>query len=126
MTDPKARDNFAKYGNPDGYGNFQVGIALPQTISEKEYQILVLVAFFILITIVMPGYFYLYFNKEEKDVGGVDLKNRKVFAQLIDENMMGKVIPGILCQSHEFQEKVRVRTRDELEKMKELKTIPEF
>lgn len=32
MTDPKARDNFIKYGNPDGYGNFQIGIALPQNI----------------------------------------------------------------------------------------------
>ena len=29
MTDEKARENFEKYGNPDGPGNFQVGIALP-------------------------------------------------------------------------------------------------
>jgi len=29
MTDPKARENFLKYGNPDGKGSFAVGIALP-------------------------------------------------------------------------------------------------
>jgi len=29
MTDPKARDNFLKFGNPDGKGAFAVGIALP-------------------------------------------------------------------------------------------------
>jgi len=34
MSDPKARENFLKYGNPDGptSGNFHVSIALPQTI----------------------------------------------------------------------------------------------
>lgn len=29
MTDETARDNFLKYGNPDGKGSFAVGIALP-------------------------------------------------------------------------------------------------
>lgn len=30
MTDDKARDNFLKYGNPDGKGSMAVGIALPR------------------------------------------------------------------------------------------------
>ena len=30
LTDEKARENFLKYGNPDGKGSFAVGIALPQ------------------------------------------------------------------------------------------------
>jgi translocation protein SEC63 len=30
MTDEKARENFLKYGNPDGKGSFAVGIALPR------------------------------------------------------------------------------------------------
>jgi len=29
MTDPKAKENFLKFGNPDGKGSFAVGIALP-------------------------------------------------------------------------------------------------
>lgn len=32
MTDEKARDNFLKYGNPDGKGSFAVGIALPNIL----------------------------------------------------------------------------------------------
>jgi len=32
MTDPLARENFEKYGNPEGPGNFQVGIALPANL----------------------------------------------------------------------------------------------
>jgi translocation protein SEC63 len=30
LTDEKARENFLKYGNPDGKGSFAVGIALPK------------------------------------------------------------------------------------------------
>jgi len=59
MTDPVARDNFAKYGNPDGYGHFHVSIALPSTIMEKEYQVAVLVVLFLIIIVVIPGYFYM-------------------------------------------------------------------
>jgi len=32
MTDEKARDNFIKFGHPDGWGHFNVGIALPKTL----------------------------------------------------------------------------------------------
>jgi translocation protein SEC63 len=34
MTDEKARDNFLKYGNPDGKGSFAVGIALPNFLQK--------------------------------------------------------------------------------------------
>ena len=37
MTDEKARDNFLKYGNPDGKGSFAVGIALPRNLQKKDY-----------------------------------------------------------------------------------------
>lgn len=37
MTDEKARDNFLKYGNPDGKGSMAVGIALPNFLRQKEY-----------------------------------------------------------------------------------------
>jgi hypothetical protein len=59
MTDEKARENFLKYGNPDGKGSFAVGIALPNFLQKEEYQIQVLVAFFILIIIIVP---YLFLN----------------------------------------------------------------
>jgi len=39
MTDPKARDNFEKFGNPDGKGSMNVGIALPNFLKKTEYQV---------------------------------------------------------------------------------------
>jgi len=60
LTDDTARANWEKYGNPDGPGSFQVAIALPRFLLQKEYQVLVLCAFFLVLLVIIPGVFYLY------------------------------------------------------------------
>ena len=97
LTDPVARENFEMYGSPDGYGHFHVSVALPRWITSKEYQLYVLLLFFIVVVVLIPGYFYIQVTQDEKDVGGVNPENRKLFNELIDENMLGKKVPGILC-----------------------------
>jgi len=37
MTDETARENFLKFGNPDGKGSFAVGIALPNFLQKKDF-----------------------------------------------------------------------------------------
>lgn len=113
MTDEKARDNFLKYGNPDGKGSFAVGIALPNFLQKKDYQLQVLVIFFLVVVFAIPGYFLSKISANEKDVGGVDVDNRKIFTELINENMTGKQIPGILAHSQELSA-MRVRSEAEL------------
>ena len=120
-----ARDNFVKYGNPDGYGHFHVSIALPAVIMEQEYQVIVLIVFFCLIVGAIPGYFYLSLTQEEKDVGGVDVRNRRVFLEMVDESITGKKILGIICQGIEL-ESVKVRSKQELSKLLQLKEKPEI
>ena len=107
MTDEKARENFLKYGNPDGKGSFAVGIALPNFLQKEEYQIQVLVVFFILIIIIVPSLFLNQITANEKDVGGVDVDNRKIFTELINENMLMKHIPGILAHLRELKSLTR-------------------
>lgn len=58
-----------------------------------------LVVFFVVVIFIIPGYFLNQITSNEKDVGGVDTDNRKIFTELINENMIGKQIPGILAQS---------------------------
>jgi preprotein translocase subunit Sec63 len=123
MTDPVARENFLKFGSPDGYGNFHVSIALPHFLEQKEHQLLVLLAFFILIVGVIPYYFYTQLSQEEKDVGGVNMENRKIFTELIDQNMMGQKIPGILGQGVEFKKMDETKEEQIIKKMCELPEI---
>jgi translocation protein SEC63 len=120
MTDEKARENFLKYGNPDGKGSMAVGIALPKFLQDVDYQIQVLCAFFILIIFVVPGFFLSQIKSNEKDVGGVDIDNRKVFTDMINENMLMKHIPGIMAYSCEFSQ-MKVRSKEELDILKKIK-----
>lgn len=124
LTDEKARDNFIKYGNPDGKGSFAVGIALPNWLHDKQYQLQVLLAFFIIVVIIIPYYFVKTINKSQKDIGGIDLETRKKMTMLVDENLEAKRIPGILQFSEEFQRMV-VISEDELNVCKRLKSLEE-
>ena len=53
-------------------------------------------------------------------MGGVDVDNRKIFTELINENMIDKHIPGILAHSHEFAG-MKVKSKDELALLKKIK-----
>jgi len=86
----------------------------------------VLVAFFMVIVLIIPYYFYSYFNKVDTDVGGVHIRNRKIFAKLIGADMTAKSVPGMLCQTYEFRDAIKVRSKDELAKLKALKANADF
>lgn len=74
------KSNWEKYGSPDGRQNFHTGIALPRLLLEKQNQVNVLLAFFIFLLVVIPVYFYFNLDNSSKDVGGVQVENRKVYA----------------------------------------------
>jgi translocation protein SEC63 len=76
LTDETAKENYKKYGNPDGPGSFQVAIALPRFLLNKEYQISVLAAFFVVLLILIPGWFYYNLDSQNKDVGDISIENR--------------------------------------------------
>lgn len=62
LTDETAYENFKKYGNPDGPGSYNVGIALPKFLLDTDNHLPVLfVAFFILL-ICIPGFLYTHFG----------------------------------------------------------------
>merc|ERR1719163_465954 len=85
MTDEKARENFLKYGNPDGKGSMAVSIALPNFLQKKEYQLQVLIIFFVLVIFVIPYYFLSQIQDNQKDIGGIEIENRRLFTPLINE-----------------------------------------
>jgi len=70
-------------------------------------------------------YFYTELFKEEKDIGGVSTENRKIFYDMLDYNIIGRKIPGMLGQGEEFA-KMKVRSQNELNLMKHLKSQPLF
>lgn len=77
-----------------------------------------------LITVfIIPGFFYSSIFKEEKDLGNVSTENRRLFNEMIDSDIIGKKIPGILGQGEEFV-KMKVRNQQELDLMKQIRASP--
>lgn len=68
----------------------------------------------------VPAFFLNQIKSNEKDVGGVDIDNRKIFTDMINENMLMKHIPGILAYSVEFSQ-MKVRSKEELDILKKIK-----
>ena len=120
MTDDTARENFQKYGNPDGPGSYNVAIALPRALLEKDNQISVLLAAFFVLLVIIPGFVYINFSDStKKDERGVILDNKMVFGRKLNENLLFKNIPQILAVTIEFQG-MGARSQKEVDLMKKI------
>ena len=54
LTDEEAKKNWAEFGNPDGPGVLQFGIALPMWIVDGKNSYIVLGIYFLIFMIIMP------------------------------------------------------------------------
>lgn len=54
LTDEESRENWEKYGNPDGPQAASFGIALPSWIVEKQNSVWVLGLYLLVFIIVLP------------------------------------------------------------------------
>lgn len=103
LTDDTARENFQKYGNPDGPGSYSVAIALPKFLLEPKNQVLVLIVAFTILLVIIPGLVYINFlDTTSLDDGGILLDNKKIFGADLTENIQKKQIPLLLNKSIEF------------------------
>jgi len=94
LTDDTARENFRKYGNPDGPGSYNVAIAMPRFLLEKDNQIQVLLCAFFILLVIVPGFVYFNFgDTTTKDDGGVLLENKRIYGALLNENLIYKNLP---------------------------------
>jgi translocation protein SEC63 len=115
-----SRENFRKYGNPDGPGTFSVAIAMPKFLLEKDNQIQVLLVSFFILLVVVPGFLYMHFKDDAiKDERGVLLENKMVFGRKLNEMMLQKNIPQIAAVTIEFQA-VGARSQSEIDLMKKI------
>lgn len=103
LTDPVAKENFKKYGNPDGAGNMRIGIALPPFVYDKKNHMPILVLFLIFIVFVLPiGFYYWYVTENSVDENGLRPENKRIYYELLNENTLLRHVPFIIGSSYEF------------------------
>lgn len=117
LTDEVAKENFKKYGNPDGAQNMKLSIALPPFIYNKKNHMPILVIFLALLLVVFPvGVYMWYTSTQQYGENGVRLENQPIYYRLLNENIQLKQMAFVIGSSIEFAN-LRI-SNDELEDLK--------
>jgi len=107
LTDDATRENYEKYGNPDGYHGTSVTIGLPSWLTNKENELAILVAYFVVIIIIIPVVVGLWWRNSSKFLeDGVMQNTAYRYYRQVQENTATKYIPGILASACEFGESI--------------------
>uniref|UniRef100_A0A7S4BDZ6 J domain-containing protein n=1 Tax=Chrysotila carterae TaxID=13221 RepID=A0A7S4BDZ6_CHRCT len=107
LTDDATRENYEKYGNPDGYHGTSVTIGLPSWLTNKDNELGILVAYFVVLIVVIPvvvGFWWRNSSKFLED--GVMQATAYRFYRQVQEHTATKFMPGILASALEFCEGV--------------------
>lgn len=119
LTDEAAKENFRKYGNPDGPESMRLAVGLPSFVLNKKNHMPILILFLIFIVIILPGFVIFWFNNTNSyDDAGVQVTNHKIFYEILNENILLRQMPFVLGSSIEFSPMpVRPDEVDELKKL---------
>eukprot|EP00527_Entomoneis_sp_CCMP2396_P009911 CAMPEP_0198138912 /NCGR_PEP_ID=MMETSP1443-20131203/2287_1 /TAXON_ID=186043 /ORGANISM="Entomoneis sp., Strain CCMP2396" /LENGTH=661 /DNA_ID=CAMNT_0043800869 /DNA_START=245 /DNA_END=2230 /DNA_ORIENTATION=- len=104
LTDETARENYEKFGNPDGQQNMQVAIGLPAFLLDSDNRNLVLVGYLIIMVGVIPYAVYTYYADSSK-YGEKDVMYDTYawFHYALSEHSLIKALPEVLAGSAEFR-----------------------
>jgi translocation protein SEC63 len=106
LTDPTAKENFEKYGNPDGKQSLQVSIGLPSWLLDTDNRNIVLMGYLIFMVGVIPfGVWKYYSNSSKFGEKDVMYETYSWFHQHFDEATLLKSIPEIMAGSAEFRQR---------------------
>ena len=106
LTDPVAKENYEKFGNPDGKQSLEVSIGLPSWLLDQDNRNLVLMAYLIIMVGVIPFCVWKYYSNSSK-FGEKDVMydTYSWYHHSLDDTTLVKSLPETLAGSAEFRER---------------------
>lgn len=106
LTDPVAKSNWEKYGNPDGKQSLAVSIGLPEFLLNVDNRNLVLLTYLIFMVMVIPFAVWSYYTNSSK-YGEKDVMYDSYawFHHNLNDHTLIKNLPEVLAGSAEFRER---------------------
>lgn len=106
LVDPVAKENYEKYGNPDGKQSLAVSIGLPEFLLNTANRNVVLVAYLIIMVGVIPFAVWSYYSNSSK-FGEKDVMYDSYawFHHNLNEHTLVKTLPETLAGSAEFRQR---------------------
>jgi translocation protein SEC63 len=103
LTEELARENWKKYGNPDGPQGFSMGIALPSWLVDPDRATLVLVGYMILLSALGATVIWYWRSWREMSPLDISYDSMRVYLYFITEDMRSpKKLLDILSSSQEY------------------------
>lgn len=108
LTDATAKENWEKYGNPDGKQSLAVSIGLPSFLLDTSNRNLVLLAYLIIMVGVVPFSVYRYYSDSSK-FGEKDVMydTYSWYHHSLNEHSLLKALPETFAGSAEFRQRNR-------------------
>ncbi len=106
LTDPVAKENFEKFGNPDGKQSLEVSIGLPSWLLDSDNRNMVLMAYLIIMVGIIPFCVWKYYSNSSK-FGEKDVMydTYSWYHHSLDDTTMIKSLPETLAGAAEFRER---------------------
>ncbi|GJE83968.1 DnaJ-domain-containing protein [Phanerochaete sordida] len=124
LTDQTIRENWEKYGHPDGRQEVSMGIALPKTIIEGRNRMLVLAAYGLVFGGMLPALVgRWWFGNRDKTKDGVNARSAAVFFKTLGEESGLDDVVASLGKSFEYERPSKKGSSAELDELeKEIQT----
>lgn len=121
LTDPVAKENFEKYGNPDGSQSLQVSIGLPTMLLDKANRNVILMTYLVIMVVILPYAVWRYYSDSSKyGEKNVMYDTYSWFYHSLSEHSIMKGLPEVFAGSAEFRERNLAKSsteREEITKM---------
>lgn len=123
LTNPVAKENWEKYGNPDGKQSLAVSIGLPEFLLNTDNRNLVLLTYLIVMVVVIPYAVWSYYSNSSK-FGEKDVmySSYSWFHHNLNEHTLTKTLPEVLAGSAEFRERNMPKSPAEKEEIANILT----
>lgn len=130
LTDKEARENWEKYGNPDGPTATTFGIALPKWLVSKEYGLWVLAFYGLIFMVIMPVAVGMWWYSSIKySADKVLLDTTRMFYYFINRTprmeigRMIAVLSGSFEFSKQYNKEIIERESDDIEVPRLMKSL---
>jgi translocation protein SEC63 len=123
LTDEVAKENYEKYGNPDGKQSLEVSIGLPSFLLDTSNRNLVLMVYLVLMVGVVPLAVWTYYsNSSQFGENDVMYDTYAWYHHTLNEHTLVANLPEIVSGSAEFRKRNAPNTPHEKQAIGQLTT----
>jgi len=104
LTDPESKENYEKFGNPDGKQALEISIGLPTFLLDENNHYAILIIYLGILVFIIPGIVAAWYAHSQKfGENNVKYETYSFFLHALSENCTTKMLPEVLAGAAEHR-----------------------